>query len=49
MHCAAFYGHYEIIGLLAHYGIPVNIKNYHGDLPIDDAKTNEIKEMIEDA
>jgi ankyrin repeat protein len=28
MHCAAYYGHYNLITLLLSYGIPVNIKNF---------------------
>jgi ankyrin repeat protein len=39
MHCAAYYGHYEIIPLLLTYGIPFNIKNYSNFLPIEEAAT----------
>ena len=27
MHCAAYYGHYNIIPLLLMYGIPIDIRN----------------------
>lgn len=43
MHCAAYYGHYEIIGLLVRYGIPVNIKNRFEKFPIDDTTSEAIK------
>ena len=29
MHCAAYYGHYNLIPLLLMYGMPINIKNKH--------------------
>jgi ankyrin repeat protein len=39
MHCAAYYGHYQIIILLLSHGIPVKIKNCHKNLPIEEACT----------
>ena len=34
MHCAAYYGYIDLIGLLVENGIPLNIKNHYGNLPI---------------
>ncbi len=42
MHGAAYFGHYKIITLLLQYGIPTDIKNEYGQLPIDDSATDEI-------
>jgi hypothetical protein len=46
MHCAAYYGHYSIIPLLLMYGVPIDIKNQHGDLPVDESATAEIKQLL---
>lgn len=35
MHCAAYYGHYNLIPLLLMYGMPIDIKNAHGHIPIE--------------
>ena len=43
MHGAAYFGHYKIITLLLQYGIPTDIKNKNGQLPIDDSATDEIR------
>ena len=37
MHCAAYYGHYNLIPLLLMFGVPIDIKNKHGKLPIEEA------------
>ena len=46
MHGAAFYGHYNIITLLLQYGIPTNIKNIHGQIPIEDSANDEIRDLL---
>jgi len=33
MHCAAYYGYYDIIPLLFKYGIPTKLKNFSDNLP----------------
>lgn len=42
MHCAAYYGHYNLIPLLLKYGVPINIKNCFNNIPLDEACTAEI-------
>ncbi len=49
MHCAAYYGHYQIIGLLLEYGISYNLKNKQGNLPIDETVSEEIKTLLSEA
>ncbi len=40
MHCAAYYGHYNIIPLLLTYGISFKARNHCDYLPIDVAGTD---------
>ena len=49
MHCAAYYGHYSIIPLLLKYGIPTDIKNYADNLPIDEASSKDIYQLLKNA
>ena len=46
MHCAAYYGHYSIVPLLLMYGVPIDIKNQHGDLPVEESATSQIKRLL---
>ena len=48
MHCASYYGHYTIIPLLLQYGVPIEIKNFSDNLPIEESATKEIKALIKD-
>jgi ankyrin repeat protein len=47
MHCAVYYGHTKIVPLLFAYGMPTDIKNKFGHYPIEEAATDEIKQMLE--
>ena len=49
MHAASFYGHYSLIPLLLQYGIPIDIKNVFGDKPVEEAATDKIRELLENA
>jgi len=49
MHCAAYYGHYNLIPLLLKYGVPINIKNSFNNLPIDEACSPEIERLLKNA
>ena len=36
VHCAAYFGHMKILGLLIKSKVPINVKNGDNTLPIDD-------------
>jgi ankyrin repeat protein len=46
MHCAAYYGHYQLISLLMHAGIPLQIKNKYKHLPVEEAATTDIERLL---
>ena len=48
LHCAARHGHLETAKLLMVYGADLNARNSYGLLPIDDTRTEEIKQAIYD-
>ena len=48
LHIAAAHGHLETAKLLRVYGADLNAKDYRDDLPIDVARTEEIKQAIRD-
>ena len=48
LHCAAQQGHLEITKLLMAYGADLNMRNNHGELPIDLTDNEEIKQAIRD-
>ena len=45
--CASQYGHKEIVQLLLNRGANIDLKNEDGQTALDYAKTDEIKEMIQ--
>jgi ankyrin repeat protein len=47
MHCAVYYGYANIIPLLIAYGMPTDIKNKYDHYPIEEAASDEIKEILE--
>jgi len=47
IHSASFGGHLETIKLLIDSGADISLKNYRDELPIDTAKRQEQKEVIE--
>ena len=49
MHCAAFYGHYNLVSLLLANSVPLNIKNCFDNLPEEEAATPEISKLFEEA
>jgi len=49
MHCAAYYGHYNLVSLLLSHNIPLNIKNYCGHLPSEETATGEIARLFKEA
>ena len=49
MHCAAYYGHYTLIPLLLKYGVPIKIKNFSDNYPLDEAATPEIERLLKNA
>ena len=48
LHYAAHYGRLEIAKLLMSYGADLNARDINGELPIDIARTEEIKQAIRD-
>ena len=48
LHAAAYYGQKNVVKLLLDYGAKTNIKNNFGNLPKDEAMTQEIKQLLED-
>ena len=49
LHGAAYYGQENVVKLLLNYGAKTNIKNNFGHLPIDEAMTDEIKNLIKES
>ena len=48
LHCTSYRGYLEIATLLMSYGADLNARNDEGNLPIDIARTEEIKQAIRD-
>ena len=48
LHGAAYYGQTDVVKLLLSYGAKTNIKNNFGHLPIDEAISEEIKNIIKE-
>ena len=48
LHGAAYYGQTNVVKLLLSYGAKTNIKNNFGHLPIDEAISEEIKNIIKE-
>ncbi|CAD8115395.1 unnamed protein product [Paramecium primaurelia] len=46
LHVASFYGHKNVTQLLISYGANNNIKNHYNNIPSDEARTDEIKQLI---
>lgn len=46
MHCASYYGYKNLIPLLSKYGIPINIKIFCDNLPIDEACNETIEKLL---
>ena len=46
LHAATYYGQAKAVKLLLDYGARTDIKNNFGNLPKDEAMTNEIKELL---
>ncbi len=46
VHCAAYFGHMKILGLLIKYKVPINVKNGDNTLPIDDCANDEIRQFF---
>ncbi|CAF4534237.1 unnamed protein product [Rotaria sp. Silwood2] len=46
LHSAVFHGHVSTVDLLLNYGADVNIKNKYGSTAINDAKTDEIRQIL---
>ncbi|CAF1456570.1 unnamed protein product, partial [Rotaria sordida] len=46
LHGAVYNGHVSTVDLLLSYGADVNIKNKYGSTPIDDARTDEMKQIL---
>jgi hypothetical protein len=49
LHGAAYYGQTEVVKLLLNYGAKTNIYNNYGNLPIDEAMTEEIKKILKES
>ena len=49
LHGAAYYGQKNVVKLLLNYGAKTNIKNNFGHLPIDEAMTDEIKNLLKES
>ena len=49
LHGAAYYGQTNVVKLLINYGAKTNIKNNYGHLPIDEAMTDEIKNLLKES
>ncbi|CAF2146063.1 unnamed protein product [Rotaria magnacalcarata] len=47
LHAAAYYGNYEIVKMLLARGAQRTIKNIHGCIPYEEAKTKDIKTLFE--
>jgi hypothetical protein len=48
LHAAAYYGQKDVVQLLLNYGARTDIKNKFGNLPKDEAMTEEIKNILEE-
>ncbi len=48
LHGAAYYGQINVVKLLLNYGAKTNIKNKSNNLPIDEAYTEEIKNLLKE-
>jgi hypothetical protein len=46
LHVAAYHGHEKIVGLLLRKGASYSIKNKYDNTPLDEAKTEKIKQLI---
>ena len=49
LHGAAYYGQINAVKVLLNYGAKTNIKNSYGHLPIDEAMTEEIKNILKES
>lgn len=49
LHGAAYYGQTNVVKLLLSFGAKTNIKNNFGHLPIDEAMTEEIKNILKES
>lgn len=49
VHAAAYFGHEEALKLLIKYGVSINQKNAFDHLPLDEAGTPMIKEILNKA
>ena len=49
LHGAAYYGQINAVKVLLNYGAKTNIKNNFGHLPIDEAMTEEIKNILKES
>ena len=49
LHGAAYYGQINVVKLLLNYGAKTNIKNKSNNLPIDEAYTEEIKNLLKES
>ena len=49
LHGAAYYGQIKVVKVLLDYGAKTNIKNNFGHLPIDEAMTEEIKNVLKES
>ena len=49
LHGAAYYGQTNVVKLLLNYGAKTNIKNNFNHLPIEEAMTDEIKNLIKES
>ena len=48
LHGAVYYGQIEVVRLLLNYGAKTNIKNKYNHFPIDEAWTEEIKNLLKE-
>ena len=48
LHGAAYYGQTNVVKLLLNFGAKTNIKNNFGHLPIDEAWTEEIQNLLKE-
>lgn len=49
LHGVAYYGQINVVKLLLNYGAKINIKNKSNNLPIDEAFTQEIKDLLKES
>ena len=49
LHAAAYYGHTLVVGLLLEHGAATDIKNTSGNTALEEARTDEIKVLIQSA